>query len=314
MSKIEKALSKAKSQRGAGKEASNELAVVAAPASTGAKPPVPADAAARDLRPPSQSKEIARMAEPVKLSAGELEQRKIIAPDMDDSRVANAFRQLRTKLLEKSGGRNCVIMVTSVAAGHGSSFVSVNLAAAFSFDESKTALLMDCNMEDPAFHELAYPDSFPGLSDFFESGGLRVEEIIHPTGVQRLRLIPAGDRSETGTEHFTSPKMRELLANIKRRYTDRFIIIDAPPIIESADSRILAEQCDFVLLVVPYGKVTEADVQTAAKTIAPNKLAGAVFNNEPQLATLALDIVKNKLTRKPAKADDSLLTPSTSRR
>ena len=311
MSKIEKALSKARSQRAPG----NELAVVSSSASpASAKTAAAADSPARDLRAPSASKEIARMAEPLKLSAKELELRKIIAPDMEDTRVANAFRQLRTKLLEKSGGRNCVIMATSVAAGHGSSFVSLNLAVAFSFDESKTALLMDCNMEDPAFHELAYPDSFPGLSDFFESGGLRVEEIIHPTGVQRLRLIPAGDRSETGTEHFTSPKMRELLANIKRRYTDRFIIIDAPPILASADSRILAEQCDFVLLVVPYGKVNEADVQSAAKAIAPNKLAGVVFNNEPQLASVALDIVKRKLTRTPAKPDGSLPTPSTSRR
>lgn len=310
MSKIEKALSKAKAQRAAG----NALAVVAAPATASAPASVPAETSTRDLRPPSASKEIARMAEPLKRSAGELEQRKIIAPDMQDSRVANAFRQLRTKLLEKSANRNCVIMVTSVAAGHGSSFVSINLAAAFSFDESKTALLMDCNMDDPAFHELAYPESFPGLSDFFESGGLRVEEIIHPTGVQRLRLIPAGDRSETGTEHFTSPKMRELLANIKRRYTDRFIIIDAPPIIESADSRILAELCDFVLLVVPYGKVTEADVQAAAKAVAPNKLAGAVFNNEPQLANVAVELVKEKLVRKPAKIDDSLPTPNTSHR
>lgn len=309
MSKIEKALNKAKAHRAT----SNELAVRPASPATTTQPPVGADTTGRDLRPPSASKEIARMAEPLKRSAGELEQRKIIAPDMHDSRVANAFRQLRTKLLEKSAGRNCVIMVTSVAAGHGSSFISVNLAAAFSFDESKTALLMDCNMEDPAFHELAYPESFPGLSDFFESGGLRVEEIIHPTGVQRLRLIPAGDRSETGTEHFTSPKMRELLANIKRRYTDRFIIIDAPPIIESADSRILAELCDFVLLVVPYGKVTEADVQAAAKAVAPNKLAGAVFNNEPQLASVALDVVKEKLARK-AKVDDSLLASNTSRR
>lgn len=308
MSKIEKALSKAKAQRAAG----NELVAVS-PATASGKS-IAAEAPGRELRTPSASKEIARMAEPLKLSAGELEQRKIIAPDMEDTRVANAFRQLRTKLLEKSGGKNCVIMVTSVATGHGSSFISLNLAVAFSFDESKTALLMDCNMQDPAFHELAYPDSFPGLSDFFESGGLRVEEIIHPTGVQRLRLIPAGDHSETGTEHFTSPKMRELLASVKLRYTDRFIIIDAPPIIESADSRILAEQCDFVLLVVPYGKVNESDIQAAAKAITPSKLAGAVFNNEPQLANVALDLIKNKLARKSARVVDSLLTPAQSRR
>lgn len=288
MSKIEKALNKAKAQR------PTQQLVTTVPA---AQEPQAQRTEPMEVRV-SSSKEITRMVEPVRLSATELEQRKIIAPDMDDTRIANAFRQLRTKLLERTGGKNCVVLVTSVDRGNGSSFISLNLAAAFSFDESKTALLMDCNMQDPAFGELAYPDSYPGLRDFFESGGLRVEEIIHPTGVQRLRLIPAGDKSETGTEHFTSPKMRELLSNIKRRYTDRFIILDAPPISESADSRILAEQCDFVLLVVSYGKVVESQVQAAIKSVAPNKLLGVVFNNEPQVAAGAWALTKEKFVKK----------------
>ncbi len=286
MSKIEKALNKARGARLPAAPSAGQLVPTGMPVTR----PVELT---REMRSAS-IQEIARMAEPIRRKEAELEGRKIIAPDMQDARVANAFRQIRTKILEKTANRNSTILVTSVGAHQGTSFTALNLAVAFSFDESKTALLIDCNLAHPAFDDLAYPDRFPGLADYFETAGLRVEELIHPTGIQRLRLIPAGDPSETVTEHFTSNKMRELLDNIKRRYTDRFIFLDAPPIVDVADSRILAEQCDYVLLVVPYGKVVESHVQTALKAICPEKLIGIIFNNEPNIAAQAWNIAKAK--------------------
>lgn len=303
MSKIEKALNKARGARpSAAIGSSGQLVPMSAAVARPAEP-------TREMRSAS-IQEIARMAEPIKRKESELEERKIIAPDMNDARVANAFRQLRTRLLEKSGGKSSTVLITSVGAHHGTSFISLNLAVAFSFDESKTALLIDCNLASPAFDDLAYPARFPGLSDYFETAGLRVEELIHPTGIQRLRLIPAGEPGETATEHFTSTKMRQLLDSIKQRYLDRFIFIDAPPVLDAADTRILAEQCDYVLLVVPYGKVVESHVQAAVKAIGPEKLAGVIFNNEPNVATQAWNIAKDKalalLRRKVARTDGRL--------
>jgi Mrp family chromosome partitioning ATPase len=110
-----------------------------------------------------------------------------------------------------------------------------------------------------------------------------VEQIIHPVGIQRLRLIPTGGQMDITVEYFTSLKMRRLLKNIKERFADRYIIIDAPPIMESADTRILADVCDYAILVVPYGKATEAQVLKASKSLGAHKLLGIVFNDEPRL-------------------------------
>ena len=74
--------------------------------------------------------------------------------------------------------------------------------------------------------------------------------------------------------------MKRLLDNIHQRYRERYIILDAPPMTESADTQIIADLCDYVLLVVPYGKVTDAQVDACAKAIGEKKLLGVVFNNE----------------------------------
>ena len=97
-----------------------------------------------------------------------------------------------------------------------------------------------------------------------------------------MRLIPSGARREISSEYFTSLKMRRLLEALKARYAERYVVLDAPAVTESADSRILAELADYVLLVVPYGKVSEAQILAAARAIGAQKLVGVVFNNEPR--------------------------------
>jgi Mrp family chromosome partitioning ATPase len=82
--------------------------------------------------------------------------------------------------------------------------------------------------------------------------------------------------------------MRHLLSELRQRYVDRFIILDAPPITDSADARILAELADYAVLVVPYGAATEAQITAAAKLIGEKKLLGVVFSDMPRMPTEGL--------------------------
>lgn len=209
---------------------------------------------------------------------------RIIDQDHGDQRVTDAFRHLRTALLQHSDGQNFVLMVTSAGNDGGASFVAMNLATAFAFDESKTAILMDCNRREPRFDELLAPRTdAPGITDYLAGDETHVENIIHPVGIPRLRLIPVGTRRTTGTEHFTAPQLTTLLRELRDRYRERFLIIDTPPIMEAADARILAELCDYSLLVVPYGKVTQTQIVAAADALGRERLVGCVMNNETRL-------------------------------
>lgn len=223
--------------------------------------------------------EIGRMAEFGRLGYSELEANKVIHAGMLQPKLMNAFRELRTKLYQLAANReNFVLLVTAVMPGGGASFVSLNLGAAIALDESKTALVVDCNIYDPALHRLLPVEPDYGLTDYLENITLDVKDVIYSTGVRRLRMIPAGTRQQPGSEFFTSGRMRRFLQELRTRYRDRHIIIDAPPVGSSADARILTELCDFVMLVVPHGQVTSEQIQTAVDAIGPEKLAGVIFN------------------------------------
>jgi len=271
MSKIEKALNKAREERG-----NLQLVPVA-----GARP-VPGTALVTDRV--AHPETISRMAkqEVRLLGAGDLAQRGIIQPQQGEDPAVQVFRDLRTKIIQQSQGQNAVILVTSVSQGCGSSFIAQNLGAAFAFDMGKTALLIDCNLKSPSVHKLLANASAPGLTEYFENPDLDIKEIIHPVGIARYRVITAGKRREIIGEHFTSEKMKHLMDTLRRRYQERFIIMDGPPMSKIADIRILSDLADYVLVVARYARSTNTQIARYLDAISEKKRLGIVFNEEPR--------------------------------
>src|SRR5690606_34598660 len=138
-----------------------------------------------------------RMAEVNRLSYSELEELKVIHPGMRNTKVMNAFRELRTSLYKLAEGReNFVLMVTSLAPGGGASFVSLNLASAIALDESKAAIAVDCNIHEPSLHRILPIDPDFGLVDYLEDVSLELKDVIYSTGVRRMRMIPVGGKRQ----------------------------------------------------------------------------------------------------------------------
>jgi Mrp family chromosome partitioning ATPase len=94
-----------------------------------------------------------------------------------------------------------------------------------------------------------------------------------------LRAIPLGSNSEGAAEYFESEKMLSFIDEVKHRYSDRYIFIDAPPVASSSEARILAGIVDMVVLVVPHARVTSDQVQIAIDIVGEDKLAGLIYNN-----------------------------------
>lgn len=212
----------------------------------------------------------------------ELSELKVIYSEMKDTKIANTFRDLRTKLIHASRGRNFIVMMTSCYSGENSSSVTINLATAFAFDEGKTSLIIDCNLSNPIMDKLLNLDTPIGLTDYLENEEISIDDTLSKTGIKRLKLIPAGTSIETTVEYFTSARIRHMMQELLDRYSDRYIFLEAAPITEAADSRILMDLCDFVILTVPYGRVTKRKVQEAAEAIGKDKLLGVVFNEIPR--------------------------------
>lgn len=221
------------------------------------------------------------------LTTRELEERRLIHRQESGRRHADAFRELRTRLLSLAGrsyaeGGNFVTLVAPVRPGCGGSYVARNLAAAFAFDETRQALLIDCDAMHPAQHEaLGVGGERGGLIDYLENPGLPLEDVIYPTGVPRLQLIPSGRIRETPGESFSSLRMRAAIDALRAAQPNRQLLLDGSPVQGSPDARILSELADLVVVVVGEGQVASDAIDKAVASFPPEKLAGVVFNRLP---------------------------------
>lgn len=223
--------------------------------------------------------QIKNMAPPVFWTQEELYEKKIVFTGMRQRELLNAFREVRIRLLQKSQTDNMVVLVTSVTSAGGSSFFGFNLAATFALDQHKTALYVDCNPYGSGAEKYIAADIDLGLTQYLTDYTVPLKRIIYPSGVERLRVIPSGGSSESAAEFFNSKRMEVFVAEIKARYPDRFIVLDAPSVQQSTEARILSRYCDHALLVVPFGKAVSDEVLAAVDAVGKEKFAGLVFNN-----------------------------------
>lgn len=296
MSKIEKALRKARAhspntQKGASKSQVSQK-LIDSPEETEASgqagvPVVSKSASSNLVEGTSESAAtIPFMQQPALLDAQSRQLQKIIYPEAAENETITALREIRTKILKRTESKNCVIMVTGTSLRSGATFVTINLATAFALDASRTALAIDCNIRDPYLHQLVNGEIKSGLTNFLTDNRGDVADIIQPTGISRLRVIPAGVNIDPTVEYFTMERMRRLIRSVRERYPDRNVLLDCPPISRSADAQILQQLCDYVLVVVPYARATPSMVQAALKHIDPKKLLGVILNEEPVLPEL----------------------------
>lgn len=228
----------------------------------------------------SKSEEqIEKMSEVHTFSDAELDGLKILRQGMKDEKILKMYRELRTQLYSRTNGKNFVCFVTSVVPDGGASYVSRNLATAIALDKTKTSVIIDSNFYDPSAEALLGAEANLGLTDYLSVKDMGVEFIVYASGVPRVRVVPTGSNIEAATERLSSSKMHMFVQELKARYSDRYVIMDGPSVGEySADVRLMAGLCDFVLLVVPYGKATDAQIKSAINTIGEDKVAGIVFN------------------------------------
>lgn len=224
--------------------------------------------------------QIAKMSEVHNFSSPDLDNLKVLHQGTSNENTLKIFRELRTQLYTRAGSKNFVCLVTSVCPNGGASYTTSNLAAAIALDKSKTSVVVDCNFYAPSMDTLLSAEANVGLTDYLSIQEMGIEFVLYASGIKRLRIIPAGSNTHGATEKLSSSKMAAFLRELKARYPDRYIIIDSPSVGDfSADVRILAQMCDFVVLVVPYGKVTDNEVKAAVDILGEKRVAGVVFNN-----------------------------------
>lgn len=216
---------------------------------------------------------------PAETAVPQLDNPLIVTANDPHSPVSEEYRKLKSCLVNLTRGetfRN-VIMVTSSLSGEGKSITSLNLAITLAQEYDHTVMLVDADLRKPSLHGYLGLEVGKGLTDCL-CGEADIPDVLIKTGIGKLSLLTAGTPKKNPVELLSSQRMREFLAEIKNRYSDRYIIIDSPPVLPVAEARALASLADGVVFVIKEGLPTLHDISEAVGAVNRESILGVVYN------------------------------------
>jgi polysaccharide biosynthesis transport protein len=186
------------------------------------------------------------------------------APGIQTSpQAGEAFRSLRTSVLLSASPVPRLILLTSALPSEGKTTTAVNLGATLAALGNKV-VVVDCDMRRPACHRATGVENNPGFVQCL-TGRIELAGTVLPVaGVENLSVIPCGPIPPNPAEVLSSPTCAELLRQLRNQF--EYVLVDSPPLLSVADSRILATLVDAVVLVA-RAHSTPYDVVRRARTL-----------------------------------------------
>jgi protein-tyrosine kinase len=195
-----------------------------------------------------------------------------------------SYRVLRTQILQRTldkGGNT--LMVTSALPGEGKTLTAINLTFTIAKEFKQTVLLVDCDLRQQSIHKILGIKSEKGLVDYI-LGNCPVQDLIVWPGVEKMTLISGGKTIQGSSELLGSPKMKELVTEMKTRYPDRYVIFDIPPVLSAADALAFSPLVDNVVLVVQAGQTPLPEIKKALQMLPQEKILGVILNRQEESA------------------------------
>jgi exopolysaccharide/PEP-CTERM locus tyrosine autokinase len=209
-----------------------------------------------------------------------------IVTGLERSDFTEAYNILRTQVLQRFKENNWnVLAVTSPGNGEGKTLTAINLAVSISREVDYSVLLVDANLRHPWMLEHFGLSQRKGLSDYLTDDVPLSELLIQSGRIEHLVLLPAGRPLANSAEMLNSPKMADLVRDMKSRYHSRIIIFDLPPVLTSADALAFSPYVDAALLVIEEGQTQKHDVERAVELLSNTNIVGTVLNKaEPKVS------------------------------
>jgi protein-tyrosine kinase len=236
----------------------------------------------------------------MKVSARTMAEHRIISGAPSEE-FADAYKILRTQVLQRLSDNNWnALAITSPGEQEGKTLTAINLAISLAMEVNYTVLLVDADLRHPSIHEYFGLRPERGLSDYL-TGDIPLQEIlIHPEGIGHCVILPGGKPLANSSELLNSPKMVQLVDELKSRYPSRIVIFDLPPLLTASDALAFSPYVDAALLVLEEGKTKVQDLERAAELLKGTNLIGTTLNKSHAVSSGI---------KKPAGWLDRLLSP-----
>jgi receptor protein-tyrosine kinase/non-specific protein-tyrosine kinase len=196
------------------------------------------------------------------------------------SPIGEELRKLKAALVNLTTGDTFLnsMLVTSSVQNEGKSLTALNLAISLAQEYDHTVLLIDADFRRPTIHRHLGIELKQGFADCLLDEA-EIGNVIIPTGIGRLSVITAGREVPNPVELFASQRTEKLIAEMKSRYHDRYIIFDTPPVLPFAEARTLSHLVDGVLFVVKEQLASQTNIKEAIDVLKGCHMLGMVYND-----------------------------------
>lgn len=204
-------------------------------------------------------------------------------PEDFETPLAVEMRRLYTKLRPRLNKEDLrILMVTSAERGEGKSTTSSNLAVTIARHKRTPTLLVDADLRRPTLHKLLDIPRARGLSDLL-MGKCDLDAALRDTVHENLKVMTCGTRVKSPGSLFETRNLTQLVGELRSRFG--MVIFDVPPVLPVADSTLLAQEVDAVLMVVMAGLTPREVVNRAKEVLVDSKanLLGIVLNNAAEV-------------------------------
>ncbi|MDO9188338.1 MAG: XrtA-associated tyrosine autokinase, partial [Sulfurimicrobium sp.] len=219
------------------------------------------------------------------INLAKLKQLGIITPDAEKTQIAEEFRLIKRPLINNvfspvagAVSNSNLIMITSALAGEGKTFCAINLAMSIAMEMDHTVLLIDADVARPSRPSYLGLKAERGLLDVLLDDKLELADVMIKTNVEKLSILTSGRKSKHATELLASQSMSDLLREIAHRYSDRIVIFDSPPLLQTSEAHVLASQMGQIVLVVAAEKTPQNAVKEALRQIESCDIVNLIYN------------------------------------
>jgi succinoglycan biosynthesis transport protein ExoP len=188
---------------------------------------------------------------------------KVMADSAPAPFIPEAFRMLQTNLkFLNPDARSQTIVVSSTLPHEGKSTISAHLAATLA-QSGQRVLLIDADLRSPTQQHLWDLVNGTGLSHWVVNAAT-AESVVQPV-MDNLDIMTAGVMPPNATTFLESAAFRDHLKALAPRYD--YVLIDAPPLLGSADAVILSKIADGLLLVARLGGVDDRSARAVQELL-----------------------------------------------
>jgi len=178
----------------------------------------------------------------------------------------------------RAGLASKIVLVASALPGEGKTFMSLNLAGSIAITGGRPVVLVDADGHPGSLGSILGLGARPGLRDLMAAPQRRVTDLVLPTEVDGLFVLPHGPIRQGVLEAAGGGTIAAAIRRLAHALPDHIIMLDPPPCLSTSVCSALAGIAGQVLLIVDAQRTERSEVEAALDVLEACPVLQLVLN------------------------------------